>query len=161
MKKETWAANLVIEADRLRNFLSFWFEEPIQIEIEGVGAKESAWIWGKLPIGQQEKWFKFAVYLLTGKAAVLFIQGGSYWPSKANDQFLCGMMAGKIGYEGERIFCGEIDIKEKDLFSRGFECWTWVNEDDFRNYKEAFVGGLMPKYKGLWMSVCQAEGEVV
>lgn len=161
MKTETWLTNLVIEADRLRDFLSFWFEKPIQIEVEELGAKESAWIWGKLPIGQRKKWFKFAIYLLMGKAVFLFVEGGSCWPSKANDQFLHGVIFGKIGYEGERIFYGDIETKDLDLFSRGFECWAWLNGDDLGDWREISMAELISRYQKLWLSACLVEGEVV
>lgn len=149
MDTVSWDKSLIVDSDQLRNSLSFWFNRPVNLKQDVNGLSDSDWVYGEIPIKQTGKVFRFAVYLFTGKAVVLFIQSGYLWLTGEWEDLLIQGIGCKLGRDGEEI---PIDFRwsRKTDFNRGetLTCIGWFRDEDFRNYKQAFVQGL--DYSGLW-----------
>ncbi len=149
MDEVNWDKSLIVDSDQLRNSLSFWFNRPIKLKQDVSGLSDSDWVYGEIPIKQTGKVFRFAVYLLTGKAVVLFIQSGYLWMTGQWEELLIDGLNCKLGRDGQEVPVRFNWSKKTDL-NRGetLLCIGWFREEDFRNYKQAFVDGL--GYLGLW-----------
>lgn len=149
MKTIKWETKLIIDTDQLREALYFWFEQPIKVK-EGVhGVSDSNWIYGEIPIKQTGNIFRFAVYLLTGNALVLFIQSGDPWLTVDWKQLLIGGFQCKFKRNGDVIPINYPWLRKTDLgFGVGLVCVAWFKEDP-QNHNES-VTSLVQEYQNLW-----------
>ena len=152
METVNWDPNLIVDSDQLRQALSFWFDSQIVRMEEGVsGASGSGWVYAQIPIVEIGKNFRFAVYLLTGKAVLLFIQSSYLWLSGQWEQLLIGGLECKLGKAAEIIPTDFQWSKTRDLTCGvSLTVFGWFREEDFRDYKVAFVYGLLTQYQNLW-----------
>lgn len=151
MKSTVWVSDLIIDPFQMRRSLYFWIENDISVKSEASDVSDSSWIWGKVPI-KKNKVLKFAFYILTGKAVVLFIQSGDLWLTGEWENLLIGGFQCKFKHEGEVIRIDYQWSRKTDLgCGEKLTCWGWFNEEEFRNYKQGFVEGLVPEYQKLWL----------
>lgn len=146
-----WDPRLIVDTGQLKQALFFWFNQPIKVKEGTCGTSSSDWVYGEIPIKQTGKIFRFAVYLLTGKAIVLFIQSGDVSLTKRQENILIDGLRIKLQNDGERI-----PIEYERLWSRktdlgfgvGLTIVAWFKEDP-QNHKES-VTSLVREYQNLW-----------
>jgi hypothetical protein len=152
LKSEKWVMKLIVDVNQLRETLSFCFQQPVKVKYSNYKISNYCWVYGEIPIEQTSNTFRFAICLLTGKALVLFIQSSYFWLTGQWEQLLIGGFQYKFKKEGDII---PIDYQWPRRIDFGcgeiLTCLGWFNEADFRNYKRAFVEGLIPDYQNLWL----------
>lgn len=154
MKKVKWDPHLIVNIESLKNALSFWFGDKLIKTKYGVsGLCCSDWVYGQWPVGQ-EKNFRFAVYLLTGEAVVLFIQSDDTPLTKQWKSLLMDGLRIRLESEGRTLHVEHERFwsrKTDQNFDIGLDSIAWFRPQDPLYYVKAFVDGLIPEYQSLWL----------
>lgn len=155
MESEEWVTDLIVETDQLEAKLeSVLAKSSAQIVVKygADGARDRNWIYGKIFLNPTNKLFRFGIFVLTGKALVLFVQ---YTPGWLVQHYIDILKKECLGWVKRQPKKRSVDYNwssQTDEFC-GAEvgCFIWIGESQFtKDDKKRFIDNLLLEYQELW-----------
>ncbi len=155
MKSEMWDTDLVVETDQLVADLESEFAQSsaqIVVKYGADGARDRNWIYGKIFINSTNKLFRFGIFVLTGKALVLFAQYTPGWMVQhyidiLKKECLCWVKRQPRKCSVDYKWSSQID----EFCGAEVSCYVWIDKSRLtKDDKKKFVDNLLLEYQELW-----------